>query len=63
MSSPPPQNEVNKFVADRQAPEAISVPEPAGGWDGATNAAPPPPRPKARLAAPLSLGPFESGKP
>ena len=56
------QNEVNKFVADRQPQEAVSVPEPSGGWDGTTNAAPAP-RPKARVAAPLSLGSLEIGKP
>jgi localization factor PodJL len=55
--------EVKGFVAEKQPDDAIAVPEPAGGWDNVTSATPPPPqRPKARTAAPLSLGSFEMGQ-
>jgi localization factor PodJL len=55
------ENDVKNFVAERQPQEAITVPEPTGGWDGVTGAAPPL-RAKSRTAPPLSLGSFEMGK-
>jgi localization factor PodJL len=51
------QNEVKSFAAERQPEDAISVPEPAGGWDSVTST--PPARSKPRTAGPLSLGSFE----
>jgi localization factor PodJL len=55
------QTAVKSFVAERQPEDAVAVPEPAGGWDSATGTAPPAPKAKARIAAPLSLGSFEMG--
>lgn len=50
---------VASFVPERQPPEAIAVPEPAGGWDNGTAA---PTQGKLRSAAPLSLGALNVGK-
>ena len=50
---------VKNFVIEGQPPEAIAVPEPAGGWDRAT----PPSSEKPKAAAiPLSMTAFNSGK-
>ena len=54
------ENEVKNFVSERQPDDAISVPEPTGGWDSATAATPP--RAKPRTAGPLSLGWADVGK-
>ncbi|HEY0224359.1 MAG TPA: hypothetical protein VGC38_07605 [Pseudolabrys sp.] len=54
--------EVKGFVAEKQPEDAVAVPEPAGGWDNVTGATPPPARPKARTAGPLSLGSYAMGQ-
>jgi localization factor PodJL len=54
------QQAVKNFVAEPQPPEAIAIPEPAGGWDRTTP--PSPEKPKAASSGPLSTTAFESGK-
>lgn len=54
------QHAVKSFVAERQPDDAITVPEPAGGWDNASGAAPRPAKP--RTMGPLSLGAYQAGK-
>ena len=52
------QQAVKSFVTEGQPPEAISVQEPPGGWDGTT-----PPRDKPKAAAvPLPISAFNPGK-
>ena len=49
---------VKNFVVEPQPQDAVTVREPAGGWDHAAGA---PARAKARPAGPLALGTFEVG--
>jgi localization factor PodJL len=51
------QQAVKSYVAQAQPPEAITIPEPPGGWDR-TPASPE----KPRAGAPLPIGAFNSGK-
>ena len=51
---------VANFAIEPQPAEATSVPEPAGGWDGVSAAAPP--HTKPRPLGPMSLGSLETGK-
>ena len=51
------QRAVQNFHIEPQPSDAISVPEPAGGWDGTTNA----PTAKPRQVGPLSLGSLQNG--
>jgi localization factor PodJL len=51
------QQAVKSYVAQPQPPEAITIPEPPGGWDR-TPASPE----KPRAGAPLPIGAFNSGK-
>ena len=54
------QQAVKNFVAEPQPPEAIAIPEPAGGWDRTT---PPPSSEKPKSASgPLSVTAFDQGK-
>jgi len=54
------QQAVKNFVAEPQPPEAIAIPEPAGGWDRTTP--PSPEKPKSASSGPLSITAFDSGK-
>jgi localization factor PodJL len=51
------QQAVKSYVAQAQPPEAITIPEPPGGWDRT-----PAPPEKPRAGAPLPIGAFNSGK-
>jgi len=51
---------VANFAIEPQPSDAISVQEPAGGWDGVTAATPP--HSKPRPIGPMSLGALETGK-
>lgn len=51
------QRAVQNFQIEPQPSEAITVSEPAGGWDGITNA----PTAKPRQVGPLSLGSLQNG--
>jgi len=53
------QQAVKNFVAEPQPPEAIAIPEPAGGWDRMT--LPSSEKPKAASSGPLSLTAFDPG--
>ena len=52
------QQAVKNFVVEPQPQDAVTVREPAGGWDHAAGA---PARAKARPAGPLALGTFAVG--
>jgi localization factor PodJL len=51
------QQAVKNYTAQAQPAEAITIPEPPGGWDRTTPAAE-----KPRAGAPLPIGAFNSGK-
>ncbi len=51
------QQAVKSYVAQGQPAEAITIPEPAGGWDRM-----PASPEKPRASAPLPIGAFNSGK-
>jgi localization factor PodJL len=52
------QQTVKSYAAQTQPAEAITIPEPPGGWDRTT----PAPPEKPRSGAPLPIGAFNSGK-
>jgi len=52
------QQTIKSYAAQAQPAEAITVPEPPGGWDRTTSASPE----KPRAGAPLAIGAFNSGK-
>jgi localization factor PodJL len=52
---------VKNFVAEGQPPEAISIPEPPGGWDRAAPLPANSERPKS-ASVPLSINAFQLGK-
>jgi localization factor PodJL len=54
------QQAVKNFVAEPQPPEAIAIPEPAGGWD--RTAPPSSEKPKAASSGPAPITAFNSGK-
>ncbi len=51
------QQAVKSYAAQAQPAEAITIPEPAGGWDRT-----PPSAEKPRAGSPLPIGAFNSGK-
>jgi localization factor PodJL len=51
------QQAVKNYTAQAQPAEAITIPEPSGGWDRT-----PPTAEKPRAGAPLPIGAFNSGK-
>jgi localization factor PodJL len=52
------QQTIKSYAAQAQPAEAITIPEPPGGWDRTTPASPE----KPRAGAPLQIGAFNSGK-
>ena len=51
------QQALKTYTAQAQPAEAITIPEPSGGWDRT-----PPTAEKPRAGAPLPIGAFNSGK-